>query len=87
MRTHIIVPDELIKEVDKVVGPRRRSSFITEAIERELKHERLMKSARKVAGSLKDVDIPGWETRESAAKWVHDSRHADDEKLRKKWKK
>ena len=39
--------------------------------------------ARKVAGSLADVDIPGWETSESAAEWVRASRQVDEARLRR----
>src|SRR5713101_1781990 len=87
MRTHVIVPKELVESVDELVGPRNRSKFFTEAVEEKLAHERLARVAQEVVGSLANVDIPGWETSESAAKWVRDSRKLDDEKLRQHWEK
>ena len=46
---------------------------------------RLGRAARKVVGSLARVDIPGWESSESAAEWVRASRRGDDEKLARAW--
>lgn len=79
MRTHVIIPTEVVRDIDKLVGKRGRSKFLTKAAEEKLKKERFHSALEKVAGSLKDVDIPGWETSESAAKWVHDSRRMDQE--------
>lgn len=81
MRTHIIIPDTLIKEVDKLVGPRERSAFFVEAVSREVRQRRLLIAAKKAAGSLKDEDIPGWESSKSAAEWVHNLRRDSDRKL------
>ena len=82
-RTHIVMPKELVKEIDRLAGPRGRSAFVTEAVEEKLRHERLREIAEKAGGSLADVDIPGWETSESAAEWVRASRQADEERLRR----
>jgi metal-responsive CopG/Arc/MetJ family transcriptional regulator len=76
MRTHIIVPDELLNAVDALVGARRRSKFFVEAASEKLAHVRLVQAARKAVGSLADVDIPEWETPERARAWVRGSRQA-----------
>ena len=83
MRTHVIIERDLVEEIDRLVGSRSRSKFFAAAVEEKLSRLRLMSAARKAAGSLEDVDIPGWETSESAAEWVRASRKADDEKLRR----
>jgi hypothetical protein len=41
-RTHIILPQELIEEIDAVVGPRGRSAFMVEAARAELRRRRLL---------------------------------------------
>ena len=81
MRTHVILPSDLIEEVDELVGRRGRSKFFAEAVEEKLTRLRLARAARKAVGSLADVDIPGWESSESAAEWVRTSRKVDDERL------
>jgi hypothetical protein len=69
-RVHVLVPTELLSDLDAVVGERRRSQFIVEAVTTELRRRRLKQAIAEMAGSLADVDIPGWETQESAAAWV-----------------
>ena len=81
MRTHVRLPEDLVREVDRVVGARRRSRFVEEAIRTQLKRQKLATALDKVAGSLKDVDIPGWETPEAASAWVAASRAADDRRI------
>lgn len=85
VRTHVVLPKELVESVDELVGPRGRSSFLTEAVEEKLARVRLMQTAKEAAGSLADVEIPGWETSETAAEWVRGLRRTDDEKLRHRW--
>lgn len=82
MRTHIVIPEEIVYSVDKLVGPRNRSSFFVNAAKEKLTKLKLTKMAKKVAGSLADTDIPGWETSKSSTEWVKSSRLTDeDEKI------
>lgn len=74
-RAHVVMPDELIRRVDALVGERRRSQFITEAVTEKLKRHNRVAAFERFAGSLKDADIPGWETSEAAAEWVHTLRY------------
>lgn len=77
-RAHVVMPDDLIAEVDRLVGQRERSRFVTEAVRAKLARERLKQVAAELGGSLADVPIPGWETSESAAEWVHSLRRSGD---------
>ena len=76
-RTHVVLPTELLAEIDAIVRPRERSKFLAEAAAEKLRRMRLVHLVDRVAGSLKDHVIPEWETAESAAAWVHDSRQAN----------
>ena len=79
VRTHFIAPKELIEEVDKLVGPRRRSEFLTRAVTKELQREKLLRLTREVMKSPPDEEYtPGWETPEAVSKWVHDLRREND---------
>lgn len=82
MRTHIVIPRDLIESIDKTVGRGSRSRFLTEAAEEKLARVRRLGAFNKVVGSLKDVAIPGWETSEGAAEWVSASRKADEDEMR-----
>ncbi len=83
MRTHVILPRDIVEAVDGLVGKRSRSRFIAEAAEEKLARLRLERAARHAAGSLADIETPGWETSESAAEWVRASRKADEDRLRR----
>lgn len=77
-----MVPKKLVDYVDDLVGRRSRSRFFAQAVEEKLRRVQLVEAARKVVGSLADVDVPGWETSESAAEWVRASRQADETRVR-----
>jgi len=74
VRVHALLPKDVVDEIDRSVGARRRSAFLTEAARHELRRNRQLRALEEFAGSLKDVDIPGWETSESAAEWVRQQR-------------
>jgi hypothetical protein len=78
MRTHVIMPKDLVASVDELVGKRARSKFFVDAASEKLARARLSRLARGVAGSLADVDVPGWETSDAATEWVRESRRADE---------
>ncbi len=82
VRTHFIAPKELIEEVDKLVGPRRRSEFLTEATAEKLKREKLLRLTREVSQLPPGEGIPEWDTPESTAKWLREGR-ADSGPIRK----
>lgn len=76
-RTHLIAPKKLIEEVDRLVGPRRRSEFVTEAVAEKLERGKLLRVTREVM-KLPPVNVPEWASPEAASKWVHDGRHESD---------
>lgn len=79
IRTHVIAPKDLIDKVDKLVGPRRRSEFITEAVAEKLERENRIRAVRH-ALTLPAVHEPGWETPEAVSKWVREIRKDSDPK-------
>jgi metal-responsive CopG/Arc/MetJ family transcriptional regulator len=79
LRTHIVVPEELVREVDALVGPRHRSEFCVEAVRERVGRMKLRRLAHELAGSLKNVDTPDWETPEAASAWVRRLRRENDE--------
>lgn len=69
-RVHVVMPEDTVDAIDAIVGKRRRSQFITETVEAELRRRRLSAALAEMDGALADFDIPGWETPEAAAAWV-----------------
>lgn len=42
VRTHILLPAKLAKDIDQIAGPRGRSAFLVETAEKEVKRRRLL---------------------------------------------
>jgi Arc/MetJ-type ribon-helix-helix transcriptional regulator len=74
MRMHITLGDELVRELDRRVGPRRRSAFIAEAIRHALDDERRWELLESTLGSLDDRDH-AWD--DDPAAWVRTQRRGD----------
>ena len=74
-RAHVVLPNDLLREIDERVGQRRRSEFIQDAIEEKLNRLRRVEAFERVVGSIGDGDIPEWDTPEATAQWVHDLRY------------
>jgi len=84
MRTHIILPAELVKEMDRLVGKRRRSKFMEEAVKEKLRREALGSALKETAGVLKGAVPPEWESPEKAADWVAGLRAEETRRLESK---
>jgi hypothetical protein len=80
LRAHVILPEDLLREVDDLVGPRKRSEFFVDAAREKVARERLRRAAHKLGGSLADEDIPGWESSQAAREWVRSMRRESDER-------
>ena len=80
-RTHIVIPEHLVAQIDLIVGKRGRSSFLTQAAEKELMRLRQLKAVEAAAGSWKDRDHP--ELKRGAAKWVDKLRRQDEKRFQK----
>jgi hypothetical protein len=78
-RTHIIIPEPLVSEIDRLVGKRGRSEFLTRAAEKELRRLQQIRALEDVAGAWKDKDHP--ELKSGAASWVRALREESDRRL------
>ncbi|MBA2460364.1 MAG: hypothetical protein H0V45_01135 [Actinobacteria bacterium] len=74
MRVHIQLPDELTAEIDRRVGPRRRSAFIARTLERALDDERRWDE---IVASLGTIPPAGHEWDEDPATWIRSLRRGD----------
>jgi hypothetical protein len=80
-RTHIVISDQLVKEIDTLVGKRGRSSFLTQAAWREVKRLRMLSALEGATGAWKDKDHP--ELKEGSAKWIESMRQEGEKRLQK----
>jgi Arc/MetJ family transcription regulator len=78
VRLHISLDDELVAELDRRVGARRRSSFIAAAVRRAIDDERRWDLIESALGS---IDDRGHDWDEDPAGWVRAQRHSDLRRL------
>ena len=79
-RAHVILPIELVADIDKLVGKRGRSAFLTEIARREIKTRRQREVLRETAGLWKSEDHP--ELAQGAAAWVRQIRSLDNQRYK-----
>lgn len=70
MRTNILLPRDLVEEVDRFAGPRGRSRYVAEALADRLRRDRLREAVAVTEGVLRAVDYPDWSTPEGVVTWV-----------------
>lgn len=75
-RAHVVLPQELIQEIDSLVGARGRSAFLVETARAELRRRRLLEFLRDPEPAWKDEDHP--ELAGGTAAWVKGIRSAGD---------
>ncbi len=51
-RTNLTLPEELIREIDAIAGPRGRSRYVADAVAQRVKRDRLLRAIDASAGSL-----------------------------------
>lgn len=74
-RTTISLPDSLMAEIDRLVGPRGRSGFLARAAQNELKRERLRTALDAARGAL--VGTSEWRSGDEIIRFVDELRSDD----------
>ncbi len=70
VRTNLLLPKELLDEVDRFAGERGRSRYVAEALRVKLKRDRFREMIERTAGVLSSEDYPEWATSEQVVEWV-----------------
>jgi len=80
-RTHVIIPSELVTEIDELVGKRARSRFLTELAAQEVKRLRLLRALERPTPAWKKQNHP--ELRAGSAAWVRKLRRQDERRFQR----
>ena len=78
IRTHVVIPRDVVEAIDRVAGKRRRSEFITEAVREKLTRALQLQALEDSFGVLANSDYPEWETPEKTSAWVRSLREEAD---------
>jgi hypothetical protein len=70
VRTNLLLPKELVDEVDHIAGPRGRSRYVAEALRARLRRDRLRGVVNRTTGVLRPENYPDWSTSEQVVEWV-----------------
>ena len=54
MRTNVMLPDNLVAEIDKIAGARKRSEFLARAARERIEAEKLERAFEAARGILRD---------------------------------
>ena len=81
-RAHILLPHDLAKEIDSLVGPRGRSAFLVETAREAVRRRKLLRFLESDTPAWKDEAHP--ELTAGSATWVHELRQESELKGAKK---
>ena len=84
LRMHIVVPKDLVTQIDELAGERGRSAFVVEKMTAAVKRERLLNFLEDMEKSpaWKDEDHPELAKAGTAA-YVHNMRHQKSDRQRR----
>ena len=57
-RAHVLLPEDLLREIDALVGPRGRSAFLVETARSEVRRQKLLQFLESKGSGWKDEDHP-----------------------------
>ena len=90
-RAHVLLPEDLLREIDALVGPRGRSSFLVETARSEVRRQKLLQFLEGPSSGRKG---PGWNDKDhpelsgGAGAWVRklrvesEGRHRSEKRAR-----
>jgi hypothetical protein len=67
-RAHVLLPDDLLQEIDALVGPRGRSAFLVETARTEVRRQKLLQFLERADPAWNDKDHP--ELADGTDAWV-----------------
>lgn len=67
-RAHVVLPEDLVTQIDRIVGSRGRSAFLADLARREIRRRHLLEILKTEEPIWKDEDHP--ELKDGAAEWV-----------------
>jgi predicted transcriptional regulator len=77
VRTNLLLPEDLVEQLDRVAGPRGRSRYVAEAVRERLRREERQALLGQVAGAWRDN--PLFPTSDAVYQWVRALRNEDRE--------
>jgi len=83
IKAHLVLPRDILEEVDQIAGKRIRSSFIAEATREKLQRERFLKTLEETQGAWSDKNHPELKTGRDMEQFVSDTRQSYRKRLKR----
>jgi metal-responsive CopG/Arc/MetJ family transcriptional regulator len=76
-RAHVLLPEDLVREIDAIVGPRGRSAFLVETARNEVRRQKLLQFLE----SKEPVTNHASDSTEKASEWVRRLRRQSESRI------
>ncbi len=75
-KNHLVIPPEVLEEVDKIAGKKKRGLFMTEATREKLGKERFLKTLEETHGTWTDPNHPELRTKKDMECYMREKRQS-----------
>jgi len=75
-RAHVLLPHDLVKEIDSIVGPIGRNAFLVETAREAVRRRKLQRFLESDIPAWKDADHP--KLARGAGRWVRELRQENE---------
>lgn len=82
-KAHLVLPRDILEEVDQIAGKRKRSLFIAEATREKLQRERFLRTLEETQGAWSDKNHPELKTARDMEQFVSDKRQSYRKRLKR----
>ena len=82
-KAHLVIPHDILEEVDQIAGKRKRSLFIAEATREKLQRERFLKTLEETQGAWSDKNHPDLKNAKDVERFVMGKRQSFRKRLKR----
>ena len=83
VKAHLVFPSEILEEVDKISGKRKRSLFIAQATREKIERERFVRTLEETKGAWSDKNHPELHTAEDMERYLKEKRQSYRARLKR----
>ena len=83
VKAHLVFPSEILEEVDKISGKRKRSLFIAQATREKIERERFVRTLEETKGAWNDKNHPELQTPEDMERYLKEKRQSYRARLKR----
>jgi hypothetical protein len=83
VKAHLVFPSEILEEVDKISGKRKRSLFIAQATREKIERERFVRTLEETKGAWSDKNHPELQTAVDMERYLKEKRQSYRARLKR----